>query len=114
MNDDDRERLEDMVEHGRDAIELLGEMTPSDLEQDKRTRYAVIHCLEIVGEAASKVSPETRRAIDGTPWTRIVGMRNSLIHGYRDVNLSRVVGVVQDELPGLIATIEAALGEPDT
>lgn len=114
MNDTDRERLEDMATYAQDAIELLGAREAADLEVDKRTRFAVIHALEVVGEAAAKVSTTTRQNVPNLPWARIVGMRNSLIHGYRDIDLDRVVGVIRDELPTLIATIEFALGHDDT
>ena len=107
----DAHRLRDMAIYARHAIELLGDKSAADLETDLRSRFAVIHCVEIVGEAAAKVSVAGRDQVSGLTWPRIVGMRNALIHGYPDIDLSRVVNVVRSELPALIETINAVLGE---
>ena len=111
--DEDRRRLCDMADHARYAIDLLGDLGTSDLATDMRSRFAVVHAIEIVGEAAAKVSTSARTGV-ALPWTRVVGMRNILIHGYPDIDLSRVVNVVRNDLPALIAQIEAALGDLDT
>jgi uncharacterized protein with HEPN domain len=105
----DRRRLDDMVVHARHAIDLLADRSGVDLGGDLRTRFAVIHCVEIVGEAAAQVSGPGRQAVEGLPWARIVGMRNTLIHGYPDVDLDRVVNVVRNDLPALVAAIHTAL-----
>ena len=53
--------------------------------------FAIIRAIEVVGEAASKVTNETKDSAPDVPWMAIVGMRNRLIHGYFDVD-SDVVG----------------------
>lgn len=58
--------------------------------QDRRTQSAVIRELLIVGEAAKKVSMEFRSAHPEIPWRDITGMRDVLVHDYRDVNLRNV------------------------
>lgn len=74
---------------------------------------AVLVPLEIIGEAARRVSEETQRAHPEIPWAQMVGMRNRLIHEYFQVDLARVWETVQDDLPNLIALIEP-LVPPDT
>ena len=53
-------------------------------------RSAIVRELEVIGEAANKLSSETRERFPSIPWTKIVGMRNRLIHGYFDVDYSIV------------------------
>lgn len=110
----DRERLIDMATYARHAFDILGDADGEALARDIKTQLAVRHAVEIVGEAASKVSDEGRTALPTLPWRSIVGMRNALIHGYPNIDLHRVVAVVRQDLPVLIAAIETALGEQDT
>jgi len=65
--------------------------------------------IEIVGEAATRVSEPARRRLPEMPWERIVGMRNRLVHAYFDVNLDIVWKTVREDLPALIALLESAI-----
>lgn len=69
--------------------------------------------IEIIGEAASKVSPETCAELAEVPWPDIVGIRNRLIHAYFDVNLDILWSTIQRSLPDLIRKLEVAVLEPD-
>lgn len=68
---------------------------------------AVIRNIEIVGEAAGRVSTETTSRTPEVPWREIVGMRHRLIHGYLEVNLNTVWQVVARDLPALERTLRA-------
>jgi uncharacterized protein with HEPN domain len=111
MNNRDRGRLEDMRSFAIDATELLGNRDAKGLEADKRTRYAVIRPVEIVGEAASKVSAEVRAGLPDLPWNDIIGTRHALAHGYDAVVLVRLVDTVRDDLPALIRRLDEVLGD---
>jgi uncharacterized protein with HEPN domain len=111
MNKRDRSLLEDMAAYASDAVQMLGDRDAEALIADKRTQYAVIRAVEVVGEAAAKVSAETRAALSSLPWREAVGMRNVLIHAYHEVDLGAVVRAVREHLPPLIAEIEIVLRE---
>ncbi len=81
-----------------------------DLDSDRMLLLAVIRALEVVGDAAARVSPEPRASLPGVPWQAIVGMRNRLIHGYFDVDTEVVWTATQVELPALIEELCSALG----
>jgi len=66
----------------------------------------VIRSLEIIGEAAGKVSPATRSAHEQVPWREMIAMRHRLIHGYAEVRLELVWVVVNERLDPLIAVLE--------
>jgi uncharacterized protein with HEPN domain len=68
-----------------------------------------VKCIEIVGEAASRISEETRQQAPQMPWQDIVSMRNRLIHAYFDVDLDRVWDTVEGDLPFLMTQLEALL-----
>jgi uncharacterized protein with HEPN domain len=86
--------------HGLDAEQFAA---------DERTQYAVIALLEIVGEAAGKVSAPVRATYTDVAWRSLVGMRNHLIHGYNEVDLGVVWTAVTREVPSLTAALERAL-----
>ena len=111
MNDRDPSHLEDMLAYARDARELLGGADAAALANDKMRRYAVLRAIEIIGEAAGKVSPEGREALPDIPWRQVIGMRNLLIHGYREVAVSTVVQTIHDDLPALMEALERALSD---
>jgi uncharacterized protein with HEPN domain len=71
--------------------------------------FATVRALEVIGEAAGKVSDDTRSAAPQTPWRAMVGMRNRLIHGYFDVDTEVVWRTVKNELPELESAIQSAL-----
>ena len=86
-------------------------MDAATLADDKRSGYAVVRAVEVVGEAASKVSPQGRASLPTAPWRQVVGMRNVLIHGYRGLELGLVVETVRDHFPSLIDHLMKALGD---
>ena len=70
---------------------------------------AVNRKFEIIGEAARRLSPDARKKFPEIPWQLVSAMRNILIHDYAEVNLNIVWDAAQDDLPRLIAQIEAYL-----
>ena len=66
---------------------------------------AIIKSIEIIGEAASKISSACREENDILPWNDIISMRNRLTHGYFDVNLDIVWETFQTDLPDLISAL---------
>jgi uncharacterized protein with HEPN domain len=83
-----------------------------DLNSDRQLTLALVKAIEIIGEAASRVSMETRQAYLNLPWQESVSMRNRLIHGYYSINLDIVWSTVRYELPPLIGELQRIL-EPE-
>ncbi len=84
-----------------------------DLDGDRMLLFALVRAVEVIGEAASKVTPETRSGMPAMPWAAITGMRNRLIHAYHDVDRDILWKTVTDELPQLIAALEAIIQKDD-
>ena len=106
MQRDESASLLDMLLAARDALEFAAGLTFSQFEQSRLHQHAVVKAVENIGEAASRVSADTRQAHPEIPWTQIIGMRNRLVHAYFDINLDILWQVVQDDLPALITQIE--------
>lgn len=109
--EDDEVRLRHMLDAANEATGYIQGRSREDLDSDRQLVHSLVRCVEIVGEVANKVSPELRDAHPGIPWSRIVGMRNRLIHAYFDVNPAILWKTVNDELPSLISAVEVVLGQ---
>ena len=106
MQRDDAAYLLDMLVATRDAVHFAEELSYDEYLGDRRHQLAILKAVEIVGEAASRLSTETRERHPDIPWREIVGMRNRLVHAYFDVDLRLVWDTVQGDLPPLIAQLE--------
>ena len=109
MQHDDRIRLQHMLDAVRDALSFAAGRRRDDLDTDRQFLLAVIKCLEIVGEAASRVSEETRSRFGTLPWRDIIDMRHRLIHGYYDINHDVVWSTLRHDLPSLEEQLAEAL-----
>jgi len=106
MSKDDWVRLRHMLDAANEALGFARGKTRKDLGSDRQLILSLVKCIEIVGEAAARVSEPTRAKCPEIPWTSIVGMRNRLIHGYYDIDLDRVWDTIKDDLPPLIAALK--------
>ena len=106
--------LLDMLISARRALEYVRGKTQNEFLADGALQDMVVRRLEIVGEAAVRVSQETRDSLPGIPWRKVVGLRNVLIHQYFRLDLDRVWEVLQDDLPKLIAALEPVVPPPGT
>ena len=102
----DQAYLLDILIASRKAIEFVSNLTYEDFLASELHQNAVIRPLEIIGEAARKISAETKSKYPQIPWGEMIGMRNRLIHEYLDVDLSTVWDTIQSDLPDLILVIE--------
>ncbi len=102
MRNDDLVRLRHMIEAAESAITFMSGRNRADLDSDRMLMFAVVRAIEIVGEAASRITHETRVARTAVPWHAIVGMRNRLIHAYFEINTQMVWETVTNELPALL------------
>ena len=110
--DPDRIRLQHMFDAAAEAVRLATGRGREDLNShDFPLTYALVHLVSVVGEAASKVSADTRSQLDDIPWPDIIVMRNRLVHAYFDINLDILWETVQSSLPTLVEQLTAALAK---
>ncbi len=99
-------RLRHMLDAVREAISFSMGKSRSALDGDRMLVLSLVKEIEIIGEAASKVSQETQAAHTEIPWPELIGMRNRLIHAYFDINLDIVWQTVVEDLPALLSMLE--------
>jgi uncharacterized protein with HEPN domain len=98
-----------MLEHAKEAIEMSQGRSREDLDRDRQLNLSLVRLLEIVGEAASRVSENTRHQHQDIPWPDIVGLRNRLAHGYDEVDFDILWSIIELDLPLLVEKIQTIL-----
>lgn len=101
----DLQFLLDMLQSAELIITYTEKCSEAKFAQDIQLQDAVIRRILVIAEAARRVSDSTRQALPNIAWPEINGMRNRLVHGYDDIDLSVVWNVVQAEIPPLIAEL---------
>lgn len=113
MHKADPVRLRHMLDAARDALSFVSGKSRVDLDASRMLALSLVKSIEIIGEAASRVSPACQSAYPGIPWPEIIGMRNRLIHAYFDINLDIVWRTITGELPPLVVELERALSSTE-
>jgi uncharacterized protein with HEPN domain len=109
MKRHDRVRLRHMADAMDAAMRFVEGRNRSDLESDKMLLFALVRAIEIVGEAASKISDEARAEMPELPWASIVGMRHRLVHAYFEINRDILWTTVTEAVPPLAEHLKALL-----
>jgi uncharacterized protein with HEPN domain len=99
--------LWDMLEAAQTIEQLSVGMDFAKYSSDRRTQLAVERSLEIVGEAAGKVSVVFRDTHTEIPWRQIIGQRNVLVHEYGEIKQERIWKVVEENIPQLIKMLKS-------
>ncbi len=106
MKDKDRIRIQHMIDATLEALSFVEGITEESFSKDRMIILSVIKDIEIIGEAASKMSEETKIKNPDIPWKDIIGMRNKLIHGYFEVDIKLVWNTTKNNLPSLLKALK--------
>lgn len=105
--------LLDMLIYARKALIFCEASTLEQFMSDDMLQSATLHVLQIIGEAANKVSADYQNSHPEIPWQKIINLRHRLVHDYPRIELPKVWKIVQSEIPSLIAELQK-LVPPET
>lgn len=108
---DDDTRLRHMLDATKQAQMFMQGRSREDLDTNPMLLLAVVKVIEIIGEAAAKVSPERQATMSQIPWPQMVSMRNRLTHAYFDIDTEVVWQTIVEDLPELIDLLENTLSD---
>lgn len=107
---DDRVRLLDILE----AIAKIEQRASAGKEQflaEELLQVWMIHHIQIIGEAASRLSDSLRERSSTVPWDDVIAMRNVLVHQYFGVDLEEIWSTVSTDIPTLKSSVEELVGK---
>lgn len=113
MQAEDWVRIQHMIGAAQSVERFLVGRHRLDLDQDEMLRFALTRAVQILGEAASRVSPQGQLALPNLPWKEITGMRNRLVHAYFDVDSNVLWKTATEAIPQLLQKL-ASLGPAKT
>jgi uncharacterized protein with HEPN domain len=103
---DDQLYLGHMLDMAREGVAIAAGKSLADLRED--------HVLQVIGEAARRVSPAQQAELAEIPWKQIIGMRHRLVHNYTDITFRLVLDAISDDLGPLIDALNRVLpAEPE-
>jgi uncharacterized protein with HEPN domain len=109
MRSEDRIRVQHILDEAAEISKYTDVISFGEFVNDGKTIRAVIRSIEVLGEAASRISIEFRKEHPDIPWEKIIGMRNRLIHVYFDIDYNVVWQTVKENLPPLIKQLQSIL-----
>ena len=105
---DDATRIADALE-AIERVEKYAAKGQTAFDSDELIQTWVVHHLQILAEALTRIDESTRRDHDEIPWDKIRGMRNILVHEYFGIDKRLVWAVVESDLPELKEQLDALL-----
>jgi uncharacterized protein with HEPN domain len=106
---DDRVYIQHMIDNSNKAINFVQNISREDFNNDEKLRLALTHLLQVIGEAARRISPEFRSNYPQIPWKGIVGMRSKVVHDYLNVDEDIVWQTINKDLTPLVLNLEKIL-----
>lgn len=103
---DDATRLRHMRDAALEAMSFVHNRTRANLASDRILTLALVKDIEIIGEAAGRISTDCKTKYLEIPWAQTIGMRNRLTHAYFEIDLDIVWEVVTNDLPPLVTKLE--------
>ncbi len=98
--------LRDMLDYARRTETAIEGKTRADLDKDIVLVAALERFVEVIGEAATRISVSTRNSAPEIPWREIIAMRNRLVHGYFAVDLDILWSVAHNDIPALTDALD--------
>ena len=108
MTSREQQSLLDILLEAENALSFVRGLTFEQFSGDVLVRYAVLHTLTIIGEAAGRISEVS---IADLPWRKMKNLRNLIVHEYEGVNLPLIWDIVTVELPRVVAVLDPIFPE---
>jgi len=112
MQPRDLQSLLDLLESARLVQQYILDRELDEFLEDVQLQDSVLRRLEIIGEAARRLSSDTRERLPAVPWQDYVGLRNIVIHQYDSVDLYSIWETLQHDLPALVTAVEPFVPGP--
>ena len=106
LNENDLSYLIDIVDCILDINEFTKSIDFYQFEKDKMRKLAVERQLEVIGQAANKISNEARMILENIPWKNIIGLRNKLAHDYGEILAERIWKISKESISELLNELE--------
>lgn len=102
LNERDKSYIYDMLTYSNEIIDIINDENHASFLSNRVKRLAVERLIEIIGEAANHISEEVINKNDDIPWSKIIGLRNKIVHDYGEILTDRIWLIASKSVPELI------------
>ena len=102
LNERDKSYIYDMLTYSNEIIDIIKDENHASFLSNRVKRLAVERLIEIIGEAANHISEEVINKNDDIPWSKIIGLRNKIVHDYGEILTDRIWLIASKAIPELI------------
>ncbi|EMB29766.1 HepT-like ribonuclease domain-containing protein [Treponema denticola] len=102
LNERDKSYIYDMLTYSNEIIDIINDENHASFLSNRVKRLAVERLIEIIGEAANHISEEVINKNDDIPWSKIIGLRNKIVHDYGEILTDRIWLIASKSIPELI------------
>ena len=102
LNERDKRYIYDMLTYSNEIIDIINDENHASFLSNRVKRLAVERLIEIIGEAANHISEEVINKNDDIPWSKIIGLRNKIVHDYGEILTDRIWLIASKSIPELI------------
>ncbi len=106
LSERDKSYIFDMINYSQEIIDITFDENHSSFQQNRLKRLAVERLIEIIGEAANHVSKEVIENNNDIPWSKIIGLRNKIVHDYGEILTDRIWLIATKSIPELLKQLK--------
>ncbi|MFC1239997.1 HepT-like ribonuclease domain-containing protein [Treponema vincentii] len=106
-NERDKSYIYDILKYSQEVIDILKDETHNSFVNNRIKRLAIERLIQIIGEAANHLSKDFMKENQDIPWTKIIGLRNKIVHDYGEILTDRIWLIASESIPELMYQIKS-------
>lgn len=106
-NERDKSFIYDILKYSQEVIDILKDETHNSFVNNRIKRLAIERLIQIIGEAADHLSKDFMKENQDIPWTKIIGLRNKIVHDYGEILTDRIWLIASESIPELMYQIKS-------
>jgi len=107
LSERDKSYIYDMLKYADEISEIITNENHNSFIKNRIKRLAIERLIEIIGEAANHISKEVMEANQDIPWSKIIGLRNKIVHDYGEILTDRIWLIASRSIPELAIQIRS-------
>ena len=106
-NERDKSYIYDILKSSQEVIDILKDENHNSFVNNRIKRLAIERLIQIIGEAANHLSKDFMQENPDIPWTKIIGLRNKIVHDYGEILTDRIWLIASESIPELMYQIKS-------
>ena len=106
-NERDKSYIYDILKYSQEVIDIVKDENHNSFVNNRIKRLAIERLIQIIGEAANHLSKDFMQENQDIPWSKIIGLRNKIVHDYGEILTDRIWLIASESIPELMYQIKS-------